>query len=308
MKKITFITLICFQFFTLFSQEKGNKDSLENIFFNASKTIYDRVMATKNIDLLDSMILETKKHNVSKQIAFNYAQKGTAIFEINQDSLFQWEDKNPKYQKILSEINGNFEKAINTCSECGIKWRYERFTILERLRENKNPIYMTDLEALKSAGYKKERKGVGLGAHLIQGKNTWYGFNFALVKLYQPHFKLKTIDSETNKPIYINKEMNFSLSLLGFNYAYAPKIKKHDMSIELIKFDAPIYISPLQIGWQYWETKEKNYGFYRPEIGIGYGGFSISYAYTLMFNKSLREEAEKHLLLLRYNYPFIKFE
>jgi hypothetical protein len=46
--------------------------------------------------------------------------------------------------------------------------------------------------------------------------------------------------------------------------------------------------------------------FYRPEIGVSYGIFHLSYSYNLAFDKTVRSLAEKNMLTFGISYPLIR--
>lgn len=244
-----------------------------------------------------------------KKVGYVYKSKADLLAFVYRDSMKALEKNDSRYQKMLSEVNGNYEKAIQTCNECGILWRKNRYTFLSRVNEKENPIYLTDLETLKKAGFKEDREGLGVGLKYMHGKESWYGFTSNILLLMHPTYKIKGFNAELGKKDVLDKNLiPLTMSLCNFGYAYSPSAKIHDFTLDLIKMQGPIYLNPTQIGWQYWVEENANYGFYRPEIGLGYGIFSLTYSYNLMFKKTKRADAEKHLLSAHICYPLVKYK
>lgn len=59
------------------------------------------------------------------------------------------------------------------------------------------------------------------------------------------------------------------------------------------------------IRWSF-RVADKMKWFYRPEIGISYGIFNLSYSYNLTFDKSIRFATEKNMFTFGISYPLVR--
>lgn len=76
------------------------------------------------------------------------------------------------------------------------------------------------------------------------------------------------------------------------------------LNVAEIKNLSHLQVNIYQFGWHL--TEPKALFFYRPEIGLSYGCFTLSYAYNVTFDKSFRPNTDKSMLTLSISYPFLR--
>lgn len=308
MNKLIFLFSLLFAL-NLHAQSKSKDTSSIEVLNSLIKKQRAECLRVKNVKCFDEIMANPNYMDTPEKVSLVYFSKAYLLSKIYRDSMRALDKSDARYQKMLSEVNGNYEKAIQTCIECSNQRRINRLRFLKSIKETKNPIYLTDLEMLKKKGYKQDIKGLSLGLKYMNGNKQWFGINTSLLSFYSPSYRLKDVDIVTNKTKFSNKNsLPLSLDIFNFGYAYSPNSKVHDFTIDFIKFKSPIYLNPTQIGWQYWSEEGLRYGFYRPEIGLGWGPLTFTYSYNLMFNKAKRAEAEKHLFNVHLSYPIIKYK
>jgi hypothetical protein len=133
------------------------------------------------------------------------------------------------------------------------------------------------------------------------GKDFSFGFQLSFepsVEVKNP-FKLyhKAFGYRTDRRIAL-----FTTKLL-----MKPDLSQKDLSLSLFNYQnsSNISFNFFQFGWHL-HQQEKNYMFYRPEIGIHYGIFTLTYGYNLTFNKQYRPTTEKHLVNFTISYPLFR--
>jgi hypothetical protein len=138
--------------------------------------------------------------------------------------------------------------------------------------------------------------GIGLAGGL--GKSAWLGYEFSddmvdninpfrrnLIS-GSPYFRFNFLS--TSFLININDNSKQDLLFSAFN------LRNPFIHAKLIQFGFHSGISD-KLKW-----------FYRPEIGVSYGIFHLSYSYNLAFDKTVRSLAEKNMLTFGISYPLIR--
>ena len=141
----------------------------------------------------------------------------------------------------------------------------------------------------------------GLGVSTSFGKELWYGAEFSYdpnmetinpFRMYHPllGYRKDTRISWVSSKLLINNnfdKIDFLFSVLDVKNLFG------------FKFNL------LQYGLH--STPEfENKFFYRPEVGYTYGIFTLSYAYNLTFDNSIRSSTEKHMVNFSISYPLIR--
>lgn len=142
--------------------------------------------------------------------------------------------------------------------------------------------------------------GVGLGVVGAFGRNWWIGYEISsdMVEYVNP-FRLW-------HPISQQPHSKFSLisSSLLIN---TNNPNQQDLTFGIVHFKHPLVnVNLAQFGLHY-GLASKGKWFYRPELGLSYGIFRASYSYNLTFDKSIRNQTEKHLFTFGISYPLIRF-
>lgn len=98
-------------------------------------------------------------------------------------------------------------------------------------------------------------------------------------------------------------------SLLSFSIQHNLNTGSNDFSFDVLKLREGMFLNwnATQFGFhQGLPGVDGVKWFYRPEIGLSYGPFSVSYAYNLTFKKDVRYLTEKNMLVVKFSYPFIR--
>jgi hypothetical protein len=142
---------------------------------------------------------------------------------------------------------------------------------------------------------------LGLGATSMFGKEAWFGGEF-------------TVGYGSNKNLFLffeplTGEPNSNINFIKLNYQQSLNSDKKDYSFSIFN-GAKIHLLSMNIAQFGWQTGS-NFGdkarwFYRPEVGITYGCFTLRYGYNLMFNKSIRGFTEKNILTFKISYPLVR--
>lgn len=140
------------------------------------------------------------------------------------------------------------------------------------------------------------------GATAALGKDLWYGFQVGF-----------EYEIEVNNPFKINHRAlgyrtDQRVSLLGMKAFYnSTNSNKIDLMFNVFNIQNAGFLSLnlVQFGWHLHDLPE-NKMFYRPEIGLHYGIFTLSYGYNLTLNKEMRPLTEKHMFNFTISYPLFR--
>lgn len=183
-------------------------------------------------------------------------------------------------------------------------WEWmERGKVPSNFKKNEKLIAENFLETQKLTNYNPFLVYNALSPGLISsyGKEFWYGFQLSIepgvevinpFKIYHKAFGYRTDDR---------------IALITTKLLMKPDLSQKDLMLSLLNFQntSNISLNILQFGWHL-HQQEKNYVFYRPEIGLHYGIFTLTYGYNLTFNKQYRPTTEKHLINLTISYPLLR--
>jgi hypothetical protein len=140
--------------------------------------------------------------------------------------------------------------------------------------------------------------GLGLGIAGGIGKSGWLGY------------EVSDDDVENVNPFKPNRLSG--ISYFRANYFSASYLwnlsnkSKQDFLVSALNFRNPlIHLKLIQFGFHS-GISDKLKWFYRPEIGVSYGIFHLSYSYNLAFDKTIRSLAEKNMLTFGISYPLIR--
>jgi len=206
--------------------------------------------------------------------------------------------------EVKKDILDSYEEAIEYCKRCELITRLRRYEYL-KISDKKSQLYNEDLSILKTAGYKPDKEGFGLGLSYNRGKHNWIGGKFSLFALQTRIYEMTQLNPQTKERETVSKEWyTISLDAVSLNYAYNIDNSAQEFYIDLLKMNTPFNISISQFGFQKLPGKPGVHWFYRPELGLGYGIISVAYSYNFIFDKEIRPLTETHLLTLRLNLTF----
>jgi hypothetical protein len=139
------------------------------------------------------------------------------------------------------------------------------------------------IDEIKKAGYKWDKEGKVIGAFYQYSKGqNWVGVEFAGFGIHSPTYKIKK-DKDELKLDGCDNKVPFSASASSFSGAYDVSQRHFMLNFNAIHFTAPVVLKPLQLGVEIFDGK--GYGYYRPEVGLGYNNVYASIGYTLPFLK-----------------------
>jgi hypothetical protein len=236
----------------------------------------------------------------SKAKAWSHARRAGLLFEIHEKILKDNDVNSLRKKEIVTEIMKNYQISIDSCVECSYGWRISR---LEFLKECNLEMEMQkkELALLKEKGYKVDKQGIALGINVIKGKDIWIGGQLSFLTVNSPRYKIKQKDAQTEKTeVVAENKMPFGASFLPIALNYNTSKKTTEFAVSIIQINAPLMLDITKVGYRSGVKGEQGSGFYRPEIGLGIGSFSLSYGYNVWFNKTYRANEEKHLLQFRF--------
>jgi hypothetical protein len=133
------------------------------------------------------------------------------------------------------------------------------------------------------------------------GKELWYGFQLS----FEPN--VEVINPFRIKHRALGYRTDFRVAALTSKLLLKPDLSQKEILFSIFHLQnvSNFSLNILQFGWHL-HQQEKNYMFYRPEIGIHYGIFTLTYGYNLTFNKQYRPTTEKHLVNFTISYPLFR--
>jgi len=202
----------------------------------------------------------------------SYLQKGRMHYIVDEGIFYA----------IMDEKNLDYSSLSKSVAD--LKDNPDEKRILEQLNSDYN-----------TSGYVPFDQYEGLNTGLIYsyGKDSWIGGEIG-------------IDYVEDKNPFKNYVRS---SYLSISFQHNLNTGSNDISFDAIKFrQVGIFnLNITQFGFhQGLQGVEGVKWFYRPEIGLSYGPFTVSYAYNLTFKKDVRSLTEKNMLVVKFSYPIIR--
>jgi hypothetical protein len=227
----------------------------------------------KTLHIIDSILLENPSNSATLK-----GLRAIINSSINQRTINNKGKKEPIVDEIIQDFSEAIEKGDPRYNEL---FKYSRVKFIYTA---KIP-YKGDLEEfkeMKSIGYKVPKTGTRLGLVTKYASDGVYlGGEFSIFGGSQPAYKLKPkIESE----LLGDNSLSIGVSVFTFSgfRNFSSKVSEFNMS--LLKMNDIFYIDVTQFGMHTSDTGNKWY--YRPELGIGYNGISLSYGYNVYFYPS----------------------
>jgi hypothetical protein len=310
----------------LIGDEKRQIDEVEEKIENLSPKL--------KVQKLEKLLLNDYADNVKARIAMTLARiKYEEIisddqmnYNLNESGYFA----RPNYSLSHKEIDGTldvlswFDKALSFAVDSGSKSYlkrgrmqyilqegiydaimddktiYESSSLIKNIAQLKNkPNQKRILQLLNEdyveTGYNPFHSYTGVNTGLIYsyGKDSWIGGNLGITLV-------------ENKNVFQNVAR---FSLISFSWQHNLNTSTNDISFDLLKFDHLGFfnLNITQFGFhQGLPGVDGVKWFYRPEIGLSYGPFSVGYAYNLTFKKDVRYLTEKNMFIAKLAYPLIR--
>ena len=258
--------------------------------------IFKTAMINNSTDTLD-YYLAMDDSKLSKKDRINIMTfKGAVLIRKNKSRLRY--GRNPQPSLIDSSYQ-LFTDAINMVEDENEKvgYKYRRY---ETLKEYK-PSYTTlneDKAHIESNGFKEEDFGLEIQLATKYDNDFWIGVEASLIGGLQSPFHFR---DDNGKTVKRNKQGK-SMSLFTFSHMRNLNSNASESKLSLLKVEAPLLTNITQIGFV--KQDGKSYWFYRPEIGVGYGRFSLSYGINIFFKKESKDIIPRHSLNFRTKYVF----
>lgn len=144
-------------------------------------------------------------------------------------------------------------------------------------------------------------KAICSGINTSLGKDFWYGFELSYDP-YQEFYKPRN-----PKHPFLGYKRDYRGSLLGIKLLVNQDLSKKDILFSVMDYHLTdyIYMNPFQFGWHLYGLN-KNEMFMRPEFGIHYSIFTLTYGYNYTFNEEMRPFTEKHMVNFTISYPLLR--
>ncbi|HWY33150.1 MAG TPA: hypothetical protein VNX68_00805, partial [Nitrosopumilaceae archaeon] len=254
-------------------------------------------------------LLDSKKITYIKYIAGLYAARA-AVYEEKYDKEFEIEYKlleDTMENFYIKSVLRDYKISIDTCVFCEPLHRLGRKEFLESSAVN-DSMFLDDRSYLKKHGFKEEREGLVVGINYFKGKSDWAGIEVAGSGILMPRYVLRNIDPVDGKKKKVDDQpipFAGNAFTLGFNQNLNQRA--HEFTFSLLQITSPFIINIAKFGLIQSPLTPKGSWFYRPEVGIGWGWISAGYSYNFVFSKSDRNQFEKHLFIVKLNYPIINY-
>lgn len=306
MKTYVLSLLLCWTLLPAFSKAQDTLSNKQQ--FALIKTTRKLARRTHNLAHLQDLIASGKL-TIPEAQASAYIAKAYVSGKIHEDYLEKKSDSDLNTEPIFTGILSDFDTALQICPRCSIFTKRDRYKVLADVAP-RSAVTASYLPELKAAGYRPEKDGWGLSLNAWQGHHTWLGISLSPFASIQPSYRLHYFDPKSQKQE--RSVLGTSTALSAFTFSYARNLRQpvHDVSFSLIQVNAPLVLNLTTFGFQVGKDTEgkrvERGGYYRPEVGVGFENFSVSYAYNLMFKKAARQFSEKHLLQVHYLHVFPK--
>jgi hypothetical protein len=194
----------------------------------------------------------------------------------------------------FNSVKTDIDKAVELMGESS-RFAYFRYQILGEEEYNNKE---RDLEIAKQLGFKEDKIGMGLAPTIQSGDGLLIGLEVLLPGLFQGAYKI-----QDEEKIIDRKWLSYGMAALVIGYATSfEEDRVSEWRGSLLKLYAPIYIDVTQFGVR-WNSAGSRW-FYRPELGIGYKGLSLSAGINLWLNKKPELEFNRFVTSIRYSFVF----
>lgn len=202
-------------------------------------------------------------------------------------------------QAIVDSSYQLFTDALNMVEDENLKigYRMRRYETLSEMKIG-YPSKSEDEYLLRQSGYKPDQTGFSLMFTSRYDGEFWLGAEVALFGGLQLPFNFKNGYGDTVEKM----EMGVSGSAFIFSHTRNMESAINESKFSILRIEAPIYVDITQVGWM--RTAGRSYWFYRPQVGLGYGRFSLSYGFSLFFKKEARDLLNRHSLDFKTKFVF----
>lgn len=160
-----------------------------------------------------------------------------------------------------------------------------------------------DYTAIKKLGYKSAYSAFGGHLSVIQAFTTTLAFDVSF-SMFAPRYKVYLPNSK-KKCSECSQRFAFSASAPSVGYEWNVTNGNRGFRVSMFEINSLIHIVPLQFVFLK-STNGMRTGILRPEIGFGWGKFSLSYAYNMYLGKNF-DRTEKSLITLKFDFAIDKW-
>ncbi len=241
----------------------------------------------------DSILKTTEKYIDSAHL---YSKAKVSLLYLTHARINRvyYKYRNPSEPSIVSSIQNDLELALqyDTTNQFCIKKE------IALLTKSTN-----DINAIKKLGYKSAYTAMGGHLSVIQAYTTSLAFDVSF-SMFAPRYKIPLAIGK-RKCSECSRLIPFSISSPSVGYEWNVTNGTRGFRVSMFEVNSIIHIVPLQFVFLKSNSGLRS-GILRPEIGFGFGRFSLSYAYNLFFGKNF-DMREKNLVTLKFDFPIDKW-
>lgn len=276
-----FYTALCLLSFIQFYGQKVNLDPC---------FLYKQAIKNQNLDSIDHYLKLDDTQLYQEDRIKLLTNKAVAIVKLKK--------KKPK-SSIIDSSAHLFKKVIDLVEDDNLKISYKllRYETLSLLKPSYDDI-SSDKQELERHGFKDLEIGLSIHAVSKYDSDFWVGAEASLVNARQlPH----SVTDGYGTTIKTQKR-RFSMSALTVSYLRNLELNASEFKFSLLRMESPFYIDLTQFGNI--KTDFRRHWFYRPQLGLGYRNFSISYGYNIFFKNSPSNLNAKHSINFKAHFMF----
>ncbi|MCD6067265.1 MAG: hypothetical protein K0S33_2091 [Bacteroidetes bacterium] len=296
--------------FCLETKAQTNDLSFEQQYELVQKVDMNYSSMPERIKEIDQLLASGKITRKS-YIADLYAMQAGSLIALHKNKLWEYTENKPDSgtQKILTEIYDLYNKAVDTCTGCTPKYIFKRYEFeagydfLESKTE-------ADLQQLKTFGYKPDKEGISAGLTYSHSKRSDYiGIEFGAASFYTPVYQLLSRDPDTGVEEVVDDNIApicFHVFVAGFNKNISRQ--GYEVWLSPMQMTSPLMINVTKFGFsEHYISGQKPLWFYRPEIGLGWGAFSVNWGYSIYLKKDTRKDYSYSSFTARVSFPFYNY-
>lgn len=259
-------------------------------------SIFKEAMSNNNIDTLDHYLaMDDTKLELNDRINL-MTFKGAVLIKKHRDK--GREIKNVP-TSIIDSSYQLFSDAIGLVEDEKLKvgYRFRRYQTLSELKPSYQGM-LSDDKYFKDLGYKKDKFGISANLVARYDGEFWLGADVTVFGGLQSPYNLK--DGYGNS--FQKSRVGISASFFIISHLRNVEKRLSETKFSIFRIEAPLYFDITQVGFV--KTTDKSHWFYRPQVGVGYGRFSLSYGYSVYFKRASRDLLNKHSVNLNTKFVF----
>lgn len=260
--------------------------------------IYFDVMRDANFDSLDHYLtLDKDQLHISDKIDL-LRVKGVALARLYKKDI---KERTKRGQIALDSSYHMLTKAIDLVEDENLKlnYLYSRYSTFGEIGAD-YPELNEDKEIIEEHGFKQFKLGPAITPLVKYDGDVWLGLEGSLFAGQYLPFHLKNSYGHTID------QRKFTVGLSAISGSYIRNLQRNasEVKFSLLRIEAPFYLDITQFGFirdlnlQFDETN----WFYRPEVGVGFHIFSISYGFNIFLNDPPINFENKHSVSLRAKF------